>query len=448
MLLFPLSGKYQFISRFYVITLTNILSCTIIPLAGFTSTVFLGHLTDIRYFAGASLGAILFDYIYFSVGFLRLVTTGMTAIAVGEDDREAMLLVGIRNSAIALGLGILILVIHEPLGNLGFALFTTSPEVKDAGLAYFNARIWGAPAVLLNYVLIGWFIGQEKSSRVLLMTIVYNVVNILQDYLYINQWHWASTGAGMSAGISQYLMLLTGLIFLLRDVPLKEVGALKEQILESSGFKSIARLNGNLFVRSLTIAFTYVIFSCLSTTMDTMIFAGNALLLQVLLLTIDIFNGVGISTAALTGTFKGEQTTHKYLPLLQIAIGTSLSIGLTCAGLCVLSPQTIFGLLTNHSEIIELIRTYVPWLLVVLGCASICLVLEGYFTGLAEGVVLRNTFLISTLAGFIPLAISTWFYHNNHMLWLAMSMFMVIRMVILGVYLVKSKELKIETILN
>ena len=74
------------------------------------------------------------------------------------------------------------------------------------------------------------------------MTIVYNVVNILQDYLYINQWHWASTGAGMSAGISQYLMLLTGLIFLLRDVPLKEVAALKEQILESSGFKSIARL--------------------------------------------------------------------------------------------------------------------------------------------------------------------------------------------------------------
>ena len=47
-----------------------------------------------------------------------------------------------------------------------------------------------------------------------------------------------------------------------------------------------------------------------------------------------------------------------------------------------------------------------------------------------------------------PLAISTWFYHNNHMLWLAMSMFMVIRMMILGVYLVKSKELKIEPILD
>ncbi|MFM8007884.1 MAG: MATE family efflux transporter, partial [Dolichospermum sp.] len=155
--------------------------------------------------------------------------------------------------------------------------FTTSPEVKDAGLAYFNARIWGAPAVLLNYVLVGWFIGQEKSGRVLLMTIVYNVVNILQDYLYINQWHWASTGAGMSAGISQYLMLLTGLIFILRDIPLKEVAALKGQILESSGFKSIVRLNGNLFVRSLTIAFTYVIFSSLSATMDTMTFACNAL---------------------------------------------------------------------------------------------------------------------------------------------------------------------------
>ena len=438
MSVFSSSGKYQFISRFYLLTLTNILSCIITPLAGFTSTIFLGHLTDIRHFAGTSLGAILFDYIYFSLNFLRLVTTGMTAIAIGENDRKAMLLVGIRNTTIALTLGIFMLVIHEPLGKLGFALFTTSPEVKDAGLAYFNTRIWGAPAVLLNYVLVGWFLGQEQNGRVLLMTIVYNVVNILQDYLYITRWHWASTGAGMSAGISQYLMLLTGLIFLFREISLKEIGALKKQILDSSGFKSIVRLNGNLFIRSLTIGFIYAIFSSLSATMDTIVFAGNALLLQVLLLTIDIFYGVGLSTAALTGTSKGEKATHKYLPLLQIAIGTSLSIGLTCAGLCVLFPQTIFGFLTNHSEIIESIKTYVPWLLVVLGCASISLVLEGYFTGLAEGGVLRNAFLASTLLGFIPLAISTCFYHNNHILWLAMSMFMVIRMAILGMYLRKS----------
>jgi len=437
MLLFPFSDKYQFLARFCLLSTTNILSCIIIPLAGFTSTVFLGHLTEIRYLAGASLAAILFDYIYFSLNFLRLVTTGMTAIAIGQNDRQAMLLVGIRNSVIALGLGIFILVIHEPLGKLGFTLFSVSPEVKEAGLAYFNARIWGAPAVLLNYVLVGWFLGQEKSGRVLLMTIVFNVANILQDYFYIIRWHWESTGAGMSAGISQYLMLLTGLIFIIREIPLKEVGILNGQIFNLSGFNSVLRLNGNLFIRSLIISLTYVIFSSLSATMDTIVFAGNALLLQVVLLTIDVFHGVSISTTALTGIFKGEQATQKYLPLLQISIGTGLAVGLTCASLCVLFPQTIFGLLTNHTEIIETIRIYVPWLLMVLGCASISLVLEGYFTGLAEGAVIRNALLISIFPVFIPISISAWFYHNNHMLWLSMSMFMVIRMMSLGLYLVK-----------
>jgi len=432
---FTLAKDYQFLSRFYQLTITNILSCIIVPLAGFISVVFLGHLADINQLAGVSLGSILFDYMYFCLNFLRLVTTGMTAIAIGQNARKDMVLVGIRNCLIALGLGILILFLHNPLGNLGFALLSATPEVKSAGLDYFNARIWGAPAVLLNYVIVGWFLGQEKGGRVLLMTVVFNVANILQDYLYIIRWDWSSTGAGISAGVSQYLMLLTGLFFMYREISFKDIREFISQSWNLSSFQYTFALNGNFFIRSLIIAFTYAIFSSLSATMGTLVLAENALLLQVVLLTIDIFYGIGLTTTALTGIFKGEKAEHKYLPLLQVSVGTSFLVGFTCATVCILFPQTIFRLLTNHNEVIELVKVYVPWLLLVLGPASISLILEGYFTGLAEGNTLRNTFLISLIFGFIPLALLTWYYHINHFLWLAMSMFMLIRMVVLGIQL-------------
>jgi multidrug resistance protein, MATE family len=426
---------YSFLRSFYQLTFVNILSSIIVPLAGFIGIVFLGHLKEIHHLAGASLAIILFDYIYFCLNFLRWVTTGMTAIAVGQNDQEAILLVGVRNALIALVMGIIILILHYPLGYLGFALFSATAEVKNSGLAYFNARIWGAPAVLLNYVLIGWLLGQRQSGKALLLTIVCNIANLSQDYFYIIHWNWASTGAGLSSSISQYLMLFTGIILVSREVPFQRIRTLGVQLRDLSGFQSTFSMNGNLFVRSLAIAFTYAIFSSVSATMGTTNIAANSLLLQVVLLTIDIFHGIGLTTTTLSGIFEGGEANYKSFPLLQIAVGTSLSMGLICAGVCVLFPQTIFGLLTNHAEIIEQIKIYVPWLLIVLGFGSIALILEGYLTGTTKGYILRNTFLISVLFGFVPFAILAWYYQSNHILWLAMSMFMTFRIVILGIYL-------------
>ncbi|AFZ28264.1 putative efflux protein, MATE family (plasmid) [Cylindrospermum stagnale PCC 7417] len=427
--------KYSFLRSFYQLTLVNILSSIIVPLAGFIGIVFLGHLTEIHHLAGASLAIILFDCIYFCLNFLRWVTTGMTAIAVGQNDEEAILLVGVRNALIALVIGILILILHYPLGYLAFDLFNVTVEVKNSGLAYFNARIWGAPAVLLNYVLVGWLLGQRQSGKALIMTIVFNIANIVQDYFYVIRWDWASTGAGLSSSVSQYLMLLIGIILVSREVSFKRLRTLGVQLRDLPAFQSTLSMNGNLFVRSLAIAFTYAIFSSVSTTMGTTNIAVNSLLLQVVLLTVDIFHGIGLTTTTLSGIFEGGEANSKSFPLLQIAVGTSLLIGLTCAGVSVLFPQTIFGLLTNHTEIIGQIKIYVPWLLIVLGCGSIALILEGYLTGTTKGYILRNALLISTLLGFVPSAILAWHYQSNHILWLAMSMFMTLRIVIPGIYI-------------
>lgn len=119
---------------------------------------------------------------------------------------------GLRNGAIALALGLALLILQYPLREVGFALLNGAPEVKASGIAYFDARIWGAPAALLNFVLIGWLVGREENGKVLLLSIIGNAANVILDYVFIIQWGWNSMGAGVSQASSQYLMLLVGIV--------------------------------------------------------------------------------------------------------------------------------------------------------------------------------------------------------------------------------------------
>ncbi len=429
-----LPHAYDFLPRFYRLAIVNILSNLMVPLAGTIGVAFLGHLSEINYLAGVALSTILFGYIYYGWTFLRMATTGLTAQAVGRDDREGMLLAGLRNGLIALALGVLILILQEPLQKLGFALLSGTPEVKAAGVAYFNARIWGAPAVLLNFVLIGWFLGREMSGKVLVLTVVGNAANILLDYLLIIRLDWASTGAGMATAISQYVTLLVGLILVSREISWKEIQSLAGKIWNVSAIRATFSLNGNLLLWSLAFTSTYLIFTNLSAAMGTITLAENALLLQLVFLSIYIFEGVGYATTTLSGNFKGKEANHQFFPLLQIAVGTSLLIGQLFAGMSLLFPDTFFGLLTNHTEVTEAIKVYVPWLVLVLGGVSIALVMEGYFAGLGEGDAVRNGTLIGCSFGFAPLAVCAWHFQSNHILWLALSAFMATRVMTLAVH--------------
>ena len=123
----------------------NVQSNLMVPLAGLFDVAFLGHLEELWYLAGVALATVLFNYLYWTFGFLRMGTTGLTAQALGRQDSEAMLLVGLRNGGVALGLGLGILLLQWPIRIVGFGLLSAVPEVKAAGQAYFDALIWGCP---------------------------------------------------------------------------------------------------------------------------------------------------------------------------------------------------------------------------------------------------------------------------------------------------------------
>lgn len=437
---FMIWDRYKFLPRFYKLASVSMFSNMMIPLAGLVDIAFLGHLADIRHLAGVILGTILFDYLYRVLKFLRSSTNALTAQGVGGDDPKAVLLAGLRSGLMALSIGLLMLLLQYPLQKIGFTILSGSPEIEASGVDYFYGRIWGAPAVLLNFVLMGWFLGREMNGVVLLMSIIGNGSNVLLDYLMIVRWGWESMGAGLATAISQYLALLTGLIGVCLSISWKVLADALLEVFDWAALKDSIALKGNILIRFLALISTYAIFTNLSAAMGTIVLAENGLLLQIALLSQFTIQGVGMTTQTLTGNFYAKKSKEQMIPLLVVSVLTSLLVAMAFAVVSVVFPDALFGLLTSHAEVNQHITSYNIWLLPLLGLTAIAFMLEGYFIGLKEGVVLRNAVLLAFGLGFLPLAITAWYLHNNHLLWISLVSYMATIILVLGLQLPRTLD--------
>ena len=422
--------------RFWRLAIVNVISNLMVPLASLVDVAFLGHLTEIRHLAGVAIATVLFNYIYWTFGFLRMGTTGVTAQARGRGDNDVVILTLLRNSAIALSIGIIILLLQQPLREIGFALLQADPEVLEAGRSYYNALIWGAPATLLNFVLLGWFLGREQGKQVLLISFVSKGVNIALDYLFIVRWGQEAAGAGAATAISQLASLIVGMFCVYRELgQIGEWRSLKQlvaQIWELSALKAIFSLNQDILIRTLALVSTFAVFTNLSAGLGTKVLAGNTLLLQVVTLAAYFIDGIAFATESIAGNLQGQGKKAQLLPLLKLAGSVSLLAGMGFAAVFSFFPQALFGLLTSHGDVIAQIRSYLGWLFPILGFGSIAYMLDGYFLGLTAGKILRQSTLIAAIVAFAPMAIAAWYWQANHLLWLALALFMATRSITLG----------------
>ena len=422
-------------TRFWKLAIANILSNLMVPLASLFDVAFLGHLDNIRYLAGVSLATILFNYIYWTFGFLRMGTTGITAQANGRKDTDEVLAIGLRHLciALALGLGVTIWLLQVPLRELGFTLLSATAEVEAAGKAYYNANIWGAPATLMNFVLIGWFLGREQGRKVLLISAVGNGANVALNYGLIVRLGWASTGAGVATAASQYITLIVGMALILREKPWETVSLnFGSKLRDRAALKAIFSLNGNILIRTFALVSTFAAFINISAAIATLTLVTNSLLLQVVSFSAYFIDGLAFATESLAGNFYASGDSKQLRHLLGLSGKTSLALGIGFAILFISFPEVLFGLLTDRVEVVQNIKNYTFWLLPVLGFGSIAYMLDGYFLGIAAGAILRNASLWATGVGFVPVAVFAWQQQSSHLLWLALTGFMVGRVVALG----------------
>jgi len=419
-------------NRFGRLAIANILSNLMVPLAGIIDTAFLGHLADVHHLGGVAIASVIFNLVYWSFGFLRMGTTGLTAQAFGRQDHPEMNLLLLRNGLLAVSLGLLIVALQGPIRELGFWLLNAEPEVRLSGEAFFNARIWGAPAVLINYVLLGRFLGCGQGRRVIVLSLVGNGGNILLDYWFIRQLGWESAGAGAATALSQGLMMAVGLSLLLREVAIAQLWQLRPHLWDQSAFAATLRLNGDIMVRTFALLLSFALFTNWSSALGSEMLAANTLLLQVVTLTSYFIDGLAFATESFAGQFYGAGEVRQLRSLLVWGLSCSVALGIAIAALFTLLAQPLFQLMTQHQAVIDQVKAQTLWLLPTLGFGAIAFLLDGYFLGLTAGKLLRNSTLLATGLGFLPLGWLARTLGSSALLWLALASFMAIRALTLG----------------
>ncbi|MGB7250305.1 MAG: MATE family efflux transporter, partial [Phormidesmis sp.] len=212
------------------------------------------------------------------------------------------------------------------------------------------------------------------------------------------------------------------------------------QVMDRQALTSAIALKGNILVRFLALISAYAIFTNISAAFGTKSLAENGLLLQIALLSQFTVQGVGMTSQTLIGNFKGKGRKDQILPVLRVALVSGLAIALAFALATLLLPSTVFGLLTNHSEVSEAMQQYTGWLVPLLSLTAAAFMLESYFTGIKDGATLRNGALIGFAVGFMPLVALAIYQQSESLLWAALTAYMGVLLIFLTYKLVKTHQ--------
>ncbi|WP_072823359.1 MATE family efflux transporter [Modicisalibacter ilicicola] len=413
-----------------------ILSNITVPLLGLVDTAVVGHLPESRYLAGVTLGATLFSFLYWGFGFLRMGTTGLTSQAVGrEDDGAIRNLLG-QALIMATIIGILLILLSTPLITLGLWLLDGSEQATRLAREYAGIRILSAPAVLANYAILGWFLGQQNSRVTLLIMVVTNSVNIVLDLLFVVGLGMTSDGVAWATVIADYTALVLGLGLVVRQLRLLQGNFLRDRLVKLAAYGELIQVNAHLFVRTLGLLFAMAFFTSRGASQGDVILAANAVLLQFIMLTSYGLDGFAHAAEALIGRAFGRRAWNEFHDFVGAATRFSL---LTAGGAMLafaLAGNLLIALLTDLEPVRETAAEYLPWMIAMPALAVWSYLLDGVFIGATATREMRNSIFVG-LAVYLPLWWLTQHLGSglgNHGLWLAFTGFTLVRSLTLGGY--------------
>ena len=415
------------------LAIPNIISNISIPLLGIVDMALMGHLDSDAYIGAIALGSLIFNFIYWSLGFLRMGTSGFTAQARGRRDLKEAILVFSRAAFIAIVMSLLLLALQVPIERLSFLVLKGETRVEELAMTYFRIRIWAAPAALGQFALLGFFLGMQNARLPMVVLVLTNVINIICNYIFVMKLGMGSDGVALGTVIAQYSGLLAAVFFFKKYFgKLFRYWSLKASI-QWDKLKHFLLINSDIFIRTMCLVVVFSIFTARSASVDLenagddTILAVNSILMQFFMFFSFLIDGFAHASEALTGKFIGARDKNSLIRSIRLLFiwGTGISILFTLIYL--FGGNLIFRALTNNPEVIANARPYFFWVVMIPMLSYTAFLWDGIFIGATAGPEMRNAMLISTLLIFFPAYVLAGKLMGNHGLWLAFILFMAAR---------------------
>lgn len=402
------------------------------PLVGAVDTAVMGRMPDPAFIGAVAVGATVFNILYWIFGFLRMGTTGLMAQAFGARDGAELSSTPLRAICMALVLGIAMLMLQWPMKTLVLWIMPASEQVEELALIYFSIRIWGAPALLVHFVVLGTLFGLQQMRWALAVSVLLNLCNVSLDLLFVVGFGWGVEGVAAATVISEWLAAITGLALMTRA--LRDAGALKPsraRLFRPDRLMALFHVSANLIIRSFFVQLPFFTFTVLSAGFGDRVLAANAVLMQLFFIMSYGLDSLAHSAESLTGHAFGARDRPQLRAAARYTLLWSLAVALATAVAYALLGGVLIDTLTTLPEVQETARVYLPWVAVIPLAAVVAFHLDGVFIGTTRTAELRNSMFLAA----VFFAASLWASLDplgNHGLWMSMMLFMVVRSLLLA----------------
>lgn len=370
-----------------------------VPLVGMADTAIAGRLGDASVLGGIAIASMLFDLLYWNMGFLRMGTGGMVAQAYGRRDFKEAMNVYALGMATAIAFAFLFIVLQYVYVEAAFHFIECTPQVEALAREYFFIRIWAAPATLSLNVFKGFFIGMQNAVSPMAVDVTVNVANIAASIFFA---FYAGLGfAGIAWGtlVAQYIGLALAISLMtvyyrrfFRHIDIRRNIKLQK-------IRRFFMMNADLFVRSLCFLGIYAGLTSLAAHYGDVPLAVSSIMMKLMLLYSYFVDGFAYAGEALSGRYIGAGDKNSLAKAVKVifvwcgAIGVLSTLGYWIGG------EWLFRLMTADPLVVAESASYLPWLLIMPLVSSVAFTWDGIFIGATATKAIRNSMLWA-VAGF------------------------------------------------
>jgi MATE family multidrug resistance protein len=396
------------------------------PMIGLVNTIVVGRLHEPYYIGAVAVGALIFSFVFWGFGFLRLSTGGYSAQATGAGDATELAAVLFRALMIALAAGFGLLLLSPVIGKFAFDLIGGSAEVRMHGETYFHTRIWSAPFALCNFAMMGWFIGQGQTRKVLAIQLLLNLTNMGLSALFVLHFNLAVFGVGLAAVLAEAAATLLGALLVASQ--LRRFGLRLEaaRIFDRAKILGTVKSNTDIMIRTLCLVSAFAWFISRGARSGDVVVAANAVLLNLFELSAYLIDGFAYASEALVGQAVGARDRQRFMRGLKLTTGWAMVVGLACSLAVYFAGPWVIRLSSTNAEVIAMADAYLPLAALTPFLGALCFQFDGIFTGAMATREMRNMMLLS-----LAIYLAGWWFlepaYGNSGLWLALCLFFVAR---------------------
>jgi len=348
--------------RIWAIAGPSIIAGSSEPMVALIDAWAVGHLPSPVYLAAIAVGAGLFSYLFWAFGFLRMGTTGLVAQASGRRDKDELAAILMRAMALGLAIGAAIILLGPLIYRAGLAAYAPPEAVIEPLTTYFDIRLWGAPATLMQYAVTGYFLGRGQARRSLALQLTLNIGNGILNLIFVVGMGMGVAGVALGTLAATFMAVMLGIYFVWRDFSFARLKSafLARTTWQPAAMSKLFSLSGLLMLRTLILLTSLLMVTRQAAALGESALAASQIMFTFMMLISLGLDGFAFASEALAGEAAGAGDKRAFSFWVRCGFGWSAATALFYGAAFWLAGGFIVEHLTDLASVRQAMQPLLP----------------------------------------------------------------------------------------